>query len=192
MQYVIYKITCNNQDVDHVYVGSTKRFEIRQYMHMMRSKDEKCTLKLYMMIRKHEGFDNWKIEAVETSTCKTNFERRARDRFWFDELRADINLIRPQVSRMEAKEKQNQPAEKNLVSAMGKRRQYYEKNKVILNVKHRQYYEENKDRLMEYSKKHCSQKIHCDACDTYRRKGDISKHNKTKLHLNNLQMKNSE
>ncbi len=40
MQYVVYKITCNNPDVDHVYVGSTQDYKQRQCGHMSKSKDE--------------------------------------------------------------------------------------------------------------------------------------------------------
>jgi hypothetical protein len=59
---------------------------------MIKSKNEKHKLKLYTTIREHGGFSNWTVEAVETGTCETIFEIRARERFYFEELRADLNM----------------------------------------------------------------------------------------------------
>jgi len=103
MQYVVYKITCDSPDVDHVYVASTIDFRHRKCEHKYRSKRETNTNKLYIAIRDHGGFENWTFEAIETSTCDTKFEIRARERFWFDQLRPSLNMDRPQASQEEIK-----------------------------------------------------------------------------------------
>ena len=161
MQYVIYKITCNSPDIDHVYVGSTKRFENRQYDHKFKSLNEKCTFKLYTTIRDHGGFDNWTFEAVETGTCKTNFEKRSRERFFWEELNADLNSIRPQASKEEIR-----------LDNLETMKQYYKNN-------------------LEKIKLNGSNKVHCDACNGKFRKNAISAHNKTQKHLKNLELNNS-
>jgi len=101
MQYVVYKITCDSPDVDHVYVGSTTNFKNRKSDHTFRSLNETNTNKLYTAIRSYGGYKNWTIEAIETSTCETNLEIRTRERFWFDELRPSLNSYRTQSSQEE-------------------------------------------------------------------------------------------
>ena len=104
MEYIIYKITCDSPDVQSLYVGSTKHFKNRKHGHMMKSKDEKCTFKLYNTIREHGGFSNWTMEIIEFFTCNTFLEARIRERFFCEELRADLNIYRPQVSQQESYE----------------------------------------------------------------------------------------
>jgi len=168
MEYFVYKITCDNYDVECVYVGSTEDLEQRKSKLKSESKNETNTTKLYTTIRGHAGFENWTIEVVESGTCETDFEIKSRERFWFDELHADLNSIRPQVSQEERRLEM---------------KHYYEQNK----DKSKQYQSQNKDRI-EHNR---SQRVHCDFCNCEIRKGGLSTHNKTKTHIKNLEWNNS-
>jgi len=101
MQYVVYKITCNSPNIDHLYIGSTENLEQRTYKHNYHSKRERCTSKVYTTIREHGGFENWTIEVIESGTCETEFEIRSRERYYYDELSPDLNMRRPQASKEE-------------------------------------------------------------------------------------------
>ena len=101
MQYVVYKITCNSPDVDHVYVGSTKKVKHRKYEHKYDSKRETNTSKLYTAIRDHGGFEKWTMEIIESFTCDTFLEARMRERYFCEDLNADLNSVRPQASQEE-------------------------------------------------------------------------------------------
>jgi len=129
--------------------------------------NQKCethTNKLYTAIRDHGGFENWTFEAIETSTCETKFEMRARERFWFEQLRPSLNMDRPQASQEEIR-----------LDKMEKMKQW--------NIT-------NNDKI----KQNHSQKIRCDACNCEFRKDGISHHIKTQKHKNleikNTQLKN--
>jgi hypothetical protein len=52
----------------------------------------------------------------------------------------------------------------------------------------RQFYKNNQDKIKQYK----SQKIHCDACNCECSKGNMLTHTKSKIHLKNLEVKNSE
>ena len=61
--------------------------------------------KLYTTIRNNGGFDNWNIEVVENYVdCNSLDEARAKERYWCEELRADLNTNRPIISDDELKE----------------------------------------------------------------------------------------
>jgi hypothetical protein len=62
-------------------------------------------------------------------------------------------------------------------------KEYRNKNRDKINEIAKQYYIKNKERISEKYKV----KIKCQFCKREIRKGDISKHNKTKRHLNNIQ-----
>ena len=56
MDFIIYKIVCNDLDVKYTYVGSTKDFTKRECAHKSKSKnDERAHLKLYSTINEHKG-----------------------------------------------------------------------------------------------------------------------------------------
>jgi len=206
MQYVVYKITCNSQDVDHLYVGVTTNFAHRERDHKIRFKNEKYTFKLYSTIRDHGGFDNWTMEIIESFTCELELDARLRERYWFDELRADLNSRRPYTSRGEwyeinkeslfAKQKIYNIKNRSLINENKKRyhmvnqekmKEARDAKKETLRENGKQYYKNNKDKIKQYK----SQKIHCDACNCECSKGNMFTHNKSKKHLNNLQIENS-
>ena len=165
MQYVVYKITCNSPEIDHLYIGSSRNLKLRTRKHKYDSKDERCTSKVYTVIRDHGGLENWTIEVMESGTCETEFEIKGREKAWYDDLLPNLNTYRPQASK----------EERRLV-----KKQYYKKNLDKLKKYQSQYHEKNKQ--------YRSQKVQCDTCNCECRKGDLAKHNKTQKHLNNLQM----
>ena len=162
MQYVVYKIKCNSPDVGHFYIGSTKNLKIRTRKHKYDSKNQTNTIKLYTTIRAYDGFDNWKLKVIESGTCETKFEIKSRERYYYDELSPDLNMIRPQASKEELR-----------LDKLEKMKQYDKKNKEKLKIK---------------KKENSSIKIHCDTCCCEYSKGNKGTHYKSKKHLNNLQM----
>ena len=135
MEYVIYKITCNSVHVDHFYIGSSKNFPNRKSKHKYNSKRKTNTFKLYTTIRAYDGFDNWTMEVIESGTCDTNFETKSRVRFYYDELRPSLNMIRPQASKEETR-----------IDGLRNSKQYRSDNKDKL----KQYRFDNKDRYKQY------------------------------------------
>jgi len=66
MEYVFYKIVCDDLDIKYTYVGSTKNFTRRKCMHKYASKHQKLShMKVYSTIGEHGGWNNWSMIKIE-------------------------------------------------------------------------------------------------------------------------------
>jgi hypothetical protein len=95
---IIYKITCKSPDVNEVYVGHTTNFVQRKYAHKQACTNSNIAnhnCKLYQVIRKHNGWDNWKMEIVNFFNCKDSYEARQKEQEYFVLLKATLNSIEP-------------------------------------------------------------------------------------------------
>jgi hypothetical protein len=104
---VIYKIVCNDLNVTDIYVGHTTNFTKRKNQHKTvccNVNDRKHNLKVYQIIRDNGGWENWSMIEVEKLTCADENEARARERYWYEELKANMNSYRPYRSGEEFKE----------------------------------------------------------------------------------------
>ena len=60
MEYTIYSITCIDEKVNGIYVGSTKYFANRKRKHERDLNDKNKThLKLYKCMSENKGWSNW-------------------------------------------------------------------------------------------------------------------------------------
>jgi hypothetical protein len=88
--YVIYKIECNSPDIDLLFVGSTDNWKKTLKRHKDNSKREMVISKLNVAIRKHGGISNWTFNGLEVGTTCTHAEMKAREKFFCDELKPDL------------------------------------------------------------------------------------------------------
>lgn len=87
---VIYKIFCNNADVKDTYIGHTTNFIKRKYRHkVLCSTSNK--LKIYDVIRKNGGWDNWSMIEIAKYNCQDSTEARIREQEHYDLL----NTVKP-------------------------------------------------------------------------------------------------
>jgi hypothetical protein len=95
---IIYKITCKDASVPHVYVGHTTNFVQRKHAHKQSCINEKTTnykCKLYEVIRSLGGWANWKMEIVGFFNCANHHEARKKEQEFFVSLNATLNSIEP-------------------------------------------------------------------------------------------------
>ena len=153
---VIYKIVCNDLTITDLYVGSTTDFTKRKCKHKANCKS--CHLKVYEMIRANGGWENWSMIEIEKYPCTDNNEARARERHWYEELHATMNVRCPIRSKKEYNE-----TNKEKISEQSK--EYYEKNKEKIAEKEKEYREKNKEKIAEYNKERNKEKINCEWCN---------------------------
>lgn len=70
---IIYKISCRDSKVKHVYVGYTTNFIQRKYFHKNNCINHEATNydeRLHAVIRKHGGWENWKMENIHVCNCE--------------------------------------------------------------------------------------------------------------------------
>jgi hypothetical protein len=139
---IIYKIVCNDTNIEDLYVGSTSDFTRRKCNHKnacINPQNASYNLKIYKIIRDNGGWINWSMIEIEKYPCNDNNEAHARERYWFEILKASLNSYKPIIYQDEIKEYSKQYY-----------KEYYELNK----DKFKEYYENNEDKIKEYSKEY--------------------------------------
>lgn len=90
---VIYKISCKMSDIDDIYIGHTTNFKSRIQGH--RSSSRKSNLKIYQIIRKNGGWDNWKMEIIKNHPCDCLFEALKEEQRYYNLLKPSMNSTPP-------------------------------------------------------------------------------------------------
>lgn len=88
----IYQITCKDPNVKENYIGQTECFEKRKYTHHRSSKIS--DLKLYQIIRKYGGWDNWNIHIMNHYYCADEYEARQIEQKYMDIFKVTMNTVR--------------------------------------------------------------------------------------------------
>ena len=100
---VIYKIVCNDLSITDIYVGSTTDFIKRKYTHKRNCINEdsvQYNLNIYKCMRGNGGWENWAMYEIEKFPCNDSNEARARERYWYEELKANLNMSTPQKEKV--------------------------------------------------------------------------------------------
>ena len=91
----IYKISCKDSKVKHVYVGYTTNFIQRKYFHKNNCINHEAINyndRLYAVIRKHGGWDNWKMENIHVCNCEDYNAAKKIVQEYAVTLRATLNF----------------------------------------------------------------------------------------------------
>ena len=179
---VIYKIVCNDLTITDLYVGSTTDFTKRKCKHKANCKS--CHLKVYEMIRANGGWENWSMIEIEKYPCKDGNEARARERHWYEELHATMNVQCPirsqkeyrEVNREKKSEHNKKHYEANRESIAEQCKEYYETNRELITEKQREYNNKNKEKIAEYKSEYNKEKINCEWCDTQLARSSMRNH----------------
>ena len=181
----IYKWVCNDSSVLCEYIGHTTNWNKRKAAHKQccnneTNKDYK--LKLYEIMRAHNGFNNWKMILVEEYPCNGKREACAREQFQLEQLTEKINNIR-------AMRTEEQLIEYNA--------SYYQEHKEKIKEKvkkhQKEHKEEKKEYLKEYREKnldkikaHKNEKLVCE-CGVTCSRNNMPTHKKSNHHLTYLE-----
>lgn len=133
---VIYKIVCNDLSVTDCYVGHTTNFTQRKKQHKCDCNVENnkhYNFKLYQTIRANGGWENWSMIEIEKYNCKDIYESIARERYWYEQLKANLNICVPNRSPKEWLK--DNPASRKKTC-----KEYYEKNKEKIKEKESEKY----------------------------------------------------
>jgi hypothetical protein len=113
---------------------------------------------VYKEIRENGGWDNYSMVEVEKYPCKDKNEARSRERYWYENLNSQLNMIFPQRSLVEwyqaNKEEKHQYYEDNKVQILIRAKENYEKNKEAKILYRKTRYNENKEKIAEKKKEY--------------------------------------
>jgi hypothetical protein len=169
-----YKLVCNDLSVKYVYVGHTTHFTNRKRSHKKSciNENDKCyNFKVYKIIRENGGWENFTMVEIEKYPCNDINEATKRERYWYEELNANMNSARPNRTPKEYKEENKETIKEY-------KKEWRKKNK-------ENYYEKNKEKILKKNR----EQITCE-CSCIIRKDGLAEHIKTKKHqkfMNNQQ-----
>jgi hypothetical protein len=168
---VIYKIVCNNLDIDDCYVGHTTDFTRRKYKHRQNCEDQnnpKYNFKIYQIIRENGGWNDWSMIEIEQYNCKNENEAKLRERYWYEKLQSKLNSIIPIKTESEHKEYQKIYRDTHKEGNKEYQKIYQNENKEKIKLQRKEYFQQNKNNILEtitcecgkcYTK--CHYKRHC-------------------------------
>lgn len=200
----IYKIICT-VDQTFCYIGSTfnrlgKRFEMHRagYSKWLNGKSKK-SMSCYPFYKKH-GIENFKIVLIKSyEVCREHVKDRrhleAYETLWVCRTKC-VNVNMPiqyhkkehrkqyQQNNSERKsEQQRKYREQNRELIAAQKKQHSQLNSATIAVYQKGYYEANHERLLEYHREYGKQQVTCE-CGHVLRKDSLSRHRKTKKHIN--------
>ena len=158
---VIYKIVCNDLSITDVYVGHTTDFIKRKCKHkctVNNANDRLYCIQLYKTIRENGGWDNYSMLEIEKYPCKDSNEARLRERFHYEQLNANLNMVCPILTKEETAQYCKTYIENNKLKAKQYNKEYRETNKDLLKIKQKEYRNKHKERYKEYFKNYYERK----------------------------------
>jgi hypothetical protein len=184
---VIYKLVCNDLTVTDCYVGHTTNFTQRKKLHKSCCNCETSNnynLKVYQTIRANSGWENWSMIEIEKFPCKDFNEAAARERYWYEQLKVNLNMCVPNRSKKEYSETHKEEFKQYHKEYYKK---YEEENKEELKAKRKEYREENKEKILEKMKEKFT--CECGGKYSYCHK---SRHFKSKKHQDFISSNNKD
>lgn len=170
---VIYKLCCNDPEVNEIYIGSTTNMYNRKNAHKQacnNANDIEHNAYKYRYIRDNGGWINWSMIMIERVECESKQELLSRERYYIDQLKPMLNKNIPLRTARDwyADNKDRVITEK---------KQYHIDNKEYITVRHNQYVNNNKEFV--------NRKMICD-CGYVIILCQRTKHYKTSRHKNYL------
>ena len=102
---VIYKLICKDLNITNTYIGHTTSFIKRKNQHKTQSANLTNSQRVYEFIRENGEWANWEMLEIEKFPCADGNEARTRERFYIEELKADLNMINPITTKEEELER---------------------------------------------------------------------------------------
>jgi len=169
---IIYKIVSKDLNLNFIYVGSTTDFIRRKTGHKSACYNEKNkhhNAKIYKNIRENGGWEAFEMLEIEKYECNDGNEARTRERFWMENLNANLNTLKAITTKEEYKEYHNKWHENNKeylkdyaenYNIINKDKQanynkeYYKKYSTELIQYQKEYANNNKERIAQYKKEY--------------------------------------
>ena len=153
MIYCIYKIVCEDNNVNYTYVGSTQSFRVRKAQHKSKCNNEKANeynCKLYKTIRDNGGWNNFRMVCIDEVEVNSKRQAEIIEEKHRMELRANLNDKRCHLTQEQRKEYLKEYRENNAE----KIKEYYDNNAEKIKEQRKEYYENNAEKIREQKKEY--------------------------------------
>lgn len=144
MEYIFYKIRCNDDGVKFLYIGSTKNIKDRKWVHKSNCYNEKCkgyNLKLYTTIRDNGGWDNWIMEPIGKGLFNTRLDARIEEQRYIKEMEANLNTFNAVMTKEDENRIKAEYVKNNHDKVLKSKKKYRDSHKEEINLKNKNNYE---------------------------------------------------
>lgn len=127
-KYIFYKISCLDETIDYIYIGSTQDFIRRKYEHKnccINERSKHYNLQVYKFIRENGGWKNFQMIPIDECEFETKLHARIHEQKLIEKFENRLNV-------------------KNAYTN--------EKNKDKIREYQKEYYKENKQSISGYQK----------------------------------------
>jgi len=164
-EYIFYKISCIDKNVDYSYIGSTKNFRRRKSQHKSDATIEtsnKYNYPLYKTIKENGGWDNWCMVPIGKGIFEKKLDALIEEQKYITDNNSTLNAVRSFNTK---EDKDN-----------------YKKQYLINNPETRK---ETQKKYRDTHKEKINEKITCECGRCYTR-GNKARHLKSKIHIDYL------
>lgn len=175
---IIYKIVCKDVNITKSYGGHTTNVIKRRASHKCNCNNINCKIYnsyIYKFIRENGGFTNWDMIWCYDFPCENKRQAELEERNFIEREKCELNSYKPFRTEEENKQQQKEYNKNN----KNKKLEHNKKNKDKIAQKTKEYYKINKQ---EINNKQNKKKI-CE-CGCEINKGNLSRHLKSKKHIN--------
>tara|TARA_R110000803_G_scaffold14544_2_gene40383 strand:+ start:1431 stop:2168 length:738 start_codon:yes stop_codon:yes gene_type:complete len=160
---LIYKLVCNDLNINEAYYGSTTNFEQRKKQHKRAYNNINCKCynhPKYKFIRENGGWDNWKMILIKDFPCNNKRELERAERYEMEQDGSRLNTILPTRTKEEWCEENKEKIaeyqkiyqENNKEQITKQKEEYYQNNKELIIKQNKEYREVNKELISEKAK----------------------------------------
>lgn len=153
---IIYKLICKDENVTDFYVGSTTDFTRRKSSHKSFCNGNIHNSKNYVVMRENGGWENWKMIEIEKFPCNDSNEATAREQYWINELKANLNMIKAFNELL-----RENPSEYNRETSRKWRENNPELWMKINRENARRLYANNPEIVKERNREYCKKRVKC-------------------------------
>ena len=94
----IYKISCKDQGITDIYIGSTNDVRKRGRVHKSACYNDKVkdhNMRIYQYIRANGGWENWMVTVLEEFQCENKMYKTKKERSFIEQLQPTLNERMP-------------------------------------------------------------------------------------------------
>ena len=94
----IYKISCKDQAITDIYIGSTNDIKQRELNHKTICNNDHSpayNTRIYRYIRENGGWGNWTVIVLEEFYCKSRMDKTQKERIYIEQFKSTLNQVIP-------------------------------------------------------------------------------------------------
>ena len=140
----VYNLECIDPLIKEIYVGSSTNIKRREYEHKSECNNENSKLQVYEFIRVNGGWVNWKLVIIEENfPCENASQLRAKERYYYDLLKPQLNMVRPLKTNQEHRDERKVYHQENREEILKNQGVYRTENREEIARGQSIYYREN-------------------------------------------------